>query len=112
MTPSLQLKTFKQPVAGKDYIPVTGKIIEEDDLLAGIEAVSDGWLTAGRFSNAFEKEFAAYFGAPRALLVNSGSSANLAAFNRANVRPVVAACMDVHPFIAETANPSAGLALR
>ncbi|MVN21017.1 lipopolysaccharide biosynthesis protein RfbH [Mucilaginibacter arboris] len=65
---------------GKDYIPVTGKIIEEDDLLLGMQAVADGWLTAGRFCNQFEKEFAAYFNRPKALLVNSGSSANLVAF--------------------------------
>ena len=65
---------------GKDYIPVTGKIIEEDDLLLGIEAMADGWLTAGRFANQFEKEFAAYFKASKSLLVNSGSSANLIAF--------------------------------
>ncbi|MGI4749977.1 MAG: lipopolysaccharide biosynthesis protein RfbH [Janthinobacterium lividum] len=65
---------------GKDYIPVTGKLIEEDDLLLGMEAMADGWLTAGRFANQFEKEFAAYFDAPKCLLVNSGSSANLVAF--------------------------------
>lgn len=65
---------------GKDYIPVTGKVIEEDDLLLGIEAMADGWLTAGRFANQFEKEFAAYFNTSKCLLVNSGSSANLIAF--------------------------------
>jgi CDP-6-deoxy-D-xylo-4-hexulose-3-dehydrase len=74
------LKTSGKIEAGKDYIPVTGKIIEEDDLLMGMEAVADGWLTAGRFVNQFEKEFAAYFTAPKCLLVNSGSSANLVAF--------------------------------
>lgn len=76
----VQLKTFTPSIPGVNYIPVTGKIIEEDDLLLGIEAVADGWLTAGRFSNQFEKEFAEYFNAPKALLVNSGSSANLVAF--------------------------------
>ncbi|MRX48653.1 lipopolysaccharide biosynthesis protein RfbH [Pedobacter puniceum] len=76
----INLKTFRTPVAGKDYIPVTGKIIEEDDLLLCMESVADGWLTAGRFSNQFEYEFAKYFNAPKALLVNSGSSANLVAF--------------------------------
>lgn len=80
MNIELNLKTFKQSVPGVDYIPVTGKVIEEDDLMLGIEAVSDGWLTAGRFANEFEKEFAAYFRAPKCLLVNSGSSANLVAF--------------------------------
>jgi CDP-6-deoxy-D-xylo-4-hexulose-3-dehydrase len=76
----LRLKTFKPVIAGESYIPVTGKIIEEDDLLLGIEAVADGWLTAGRFSNMLESEFAAYFGAAKSLIVNSGSSANLVAF--------------------------------
>ena len=75
-----RLKTFKKSIAGTDYIPVTGKVIEEDDLLLGMEAVADGWLTAGRFANQFEYEFAKYFGVTKSLLVNSGSSANLVAF--------------------------------
>jgi CDP-6-deoxy-D-xylo-4-hexulose-3-dehydrase len=75
-----QLKTFKPIVAGQNYIPVTGKIIEEDDLLLCMESVADGWLTAGRFANQFEYSFAAYFNAKKSLLVNSGSSANLVAF--------------------------------
>jgi CDP-6-deoxy-D-xylo-4-hexulose-3-dehydrase len=74
------LKTFKRPIPGIDYIPVTGKVIEEDDLMLCMESVADGWLTAGRFAVEFESEFAKYFNAPKALLVNSGSSANLVAF--------------------------------
>jgi CDP-6-deoxy-D-xylo-4-hexulose-3-dehydrase len=66
--------------AGEDYIPVTGKVLDEEDILMGVDAALDGWLTAGRFANKFEEDFAAYFGAHRALLVNSGSSANLVAF--------------------------------
>ena len=66
--------------AGKDYIPVTGKVIDAEDVLMGIEATMDAWLTAGRFSAKFEKDFAAYMGARYAFLVNSGSSANLLAF--------------------------------
>jgi len=65
---------------GQDYIPVTGKVIDEDDLLYGIEAVMDGWLTAGRFADEFERSIARYFGSRFSLLVNSGSSANLLAF--------------------------------
>ncbi|MEX8546840.1 MAG: lipopolysaccharide biosynthesis protein RfbH [Mucilaginibacter sp.] len=75
-----ELKTTKISEPGKDYIPVTGKIIEEDDLLLGMEAVADGWLTAGRFANQFESNFTSYFKAVKTLLVNSGSSANLVAF--------------------------------
>lgn len=80
MNIDLNLNTFKKPIAGVNYIPVTGKVIEEDDLMLCMESVADGWLTAGRFSNQFEYEFAKYFNAPKALLVNSGSSANLVAF--------------------------------
>src|SRR5215213_4195687 len=65
---------------GKDYIPVTGKVLDEDDLLAGVDAVLDGWLTTGRYGAAFEKELARYFGSRFSVLVNSGSSANLVAF--------------------------------
>ena len=77
---NFELKTTKISEPGKDYIPVTGKIIEEDDLLLGMEAVADGWLTAGRFANQFESDFTSYFKAIKTLLVNSGSSANLVAF--------------------------------
>lgn len=76
----LKLNVFKEIEAGADYIPVSGKVISEADLMAGIEAVADGFLTAGRFSDQMEKELASYFGVKKALLVNSGSSANLLAF--------------------------------
>lgn len=72
--------TEKTIIAGKNYIPVTGKVLDREDILMGVEASLDGWLTAGRFANQFEHEFKEYFGAARALLVNSGSSANLVAF--------------------------------
>jgi CDP-4-dehydro-6-deoxyglucose reductase, E1 len=73
-------KTTRNIIAGQDYIPVTGKILDEEDILMGVDAALDGWLTAGRFANEFEQDFANYFNAPKALLVNSGSSANLVAF--------------------------------
>lgn len=72
--------TQKTIIAGTNYIPVTGKVLDEEDIMAGVDAALDGWLTAGRFANQFEYDFAKYFNAPKALLVNSGSSANLVAF--------------------------------
>ena len=65
---------------GTDYIPVTGKVLDEEDLLWGVDAVMDGWLTTGRFGPKFERKFARWFGSKSSLLVNSGSSANLVAF--------------------------------
>jgi CDP-6-deoxy-D-xylo-4-hexulose-3-dehydrase len=73
-------KTIQTIIAGENYIPVTGKVLDEEDILMGVDAALDGWLTAGRFANKFEYDFAQYFGAHKALLVNSGSSANLVAF--------------------------------
>jgi CDP-6-deoxy-D-xylo-4-hexulose-3-dehydrase len=72
--------TKKTIIPGENYIPVTGKVLDEEDILMGVDAALDGWLTAGRFANQFEANFAAYFNAPKCLLVNSGSSANLVAF--------------------------------
>lgn len=67
-------------VPGQDYIPVTGKILDEEDILYGVDATLDGWLTTGRYAQQFERKFAQYFGSRFSLLVNSGSSANLVAF--------------------------------
>jgi CDP-6-deoxy-D-xylo-4-hexulose-3-dehydrase len=67
-------------VPGDNYIPVTGKVLDAEDLLLGVDSVLDGWLTTGRFGEAFEKDFAKWFGSRSSLLVNSGSSANLVAF--------------------------------
>jgi CDP-6-deoxy-D-xylo-4-hexulose-3-dehydrase len=74
-------KNIKQSIEpGKDYIPVTGKVLDADDILHGVDATLDAWLTTGRYAKDFEKEFAAYFGSKASVLVNSGSSANLVAF--------------------------------
>lgn len=75
-----QKNANKVIVPGQDYIPVTGKVLDEEDILMGVDAVLDGWLTAGRFAKEFETKLAQYFGSRFALLVNSGSSANLCAF--------------------------------
>jgi CDP-6-deoxy-D-xylo-4-hexulose-3-dehydrase len=70
----------KTIISGRDYIPVTGKILDEDDILMGVDSMLDAWLTAGRYSEEFEKKLARYMGSRFSFLVNSGSSANLLAF--------------------------------
>jgi CDP-6-deoxy-D-xylo-4-hexulose-3-dehydrase len=67
-------------VPGKTYIPVTTKILDEEDLDQLIHASLDLWLTAGRFAREFEEEIPKFFNRKASgLLVNSGSSANLVA---------------------------------
>lgn len=80
LLPIAQKNATRIITPGADYIPVTGKVLDADDLLAGVDAVLDGWLTTGRFAANFERDFARYFGSRFSLLVNSGSSANLLAF--------------------------------
>lgn len=70
----------KEIIPGKDYIPVTGKVIDSSDLLYGVDATLDGWLTTGRYAKQFESDLAEYIGCKKSILVNSGSSANLTAF--------------------------------
>ena len=72
---------FKPITPGVDYIPPTGKVVDAHDILLGVDAVLDGWLTTGRYAKEFERKFAKFFGSKTSLLVNSGSSANLVAFN-------------------------------
>lgn len=67
--------------APKTYIPASGKSIGAEELCNMIEASLDMWLTAGRFNDAFEKEFAEKLGVKYALTCNSGSSANLLALS-------------------------------
>ena len=77
---------FKEPVESKvnfkpgDYISYASRIYDEKEMQILTDAVLDFWLTTGRFSDLFEKEFAGWLGVKYAHLVNSGSSANLIAF--------------------------------
>jgi CDP-6-deoxy-D-xylo-4-hexulose-3-dehydrase len=66
-------------VRGHSLVPVSGKVLTADDYVALVESSLDGWLTAGRFHDSFERALAKYVGVRNALFVNSGSSANLVA---------------------------------
>lgn len=68
-------------IPGKSAVPVSGKVLDADDLVALVDSSLDGWLTAGRFTRDFERELAKFVGARSALFVNSGSSANLVALS-------------------------------
>ena len=68
-------------IAGTTLVPPSGKLLGEDELQNMVAASLDGWLTTGRFNAEFEKKLAAFLGVKYCLSVNSGSSANLVAFN-------------------------------
>ena len=68
-------------VPGVSAVPPSGKLLDSEELRLMVEASLDGWLTAGRFNNEFEKRLASYLGVKHVMTVNSGSSANLVAFS-------------------------------
>ena len=66
---------------GVTPVPPSGKVLDAAELTLMVEAALDGWLTTGRFNEAFERRLAEFIGVRHLLTVNSGSSANLVAFN-------------------------------
>jgi CDP-4-dehydro-6-deoxyglucose reductase, E1 len=68
-------------IPGKTQIPVTGKVFGEQEIYAATMAAAEFWLTSGHYSQSFEKSIAKLVGMRHALMVNSGSSANLLAIS-------------------------------
>lgn len=75
-----QFKTPQKEFSPGDRICYASRVFDEKEMCSLTDAMLDFWLTTGRFSAQFEKEFAAWLGVKYAHLVNSGSSANLLAF--------------------------------
>ena len=71
----------KEFAPGQSPVPCAGRVFDGDELVHLVDSSLDFWLTTGRFAEQFEREFAAKFGTRHALLVNSGSSANLVALS-------------------------------
>jgi len=71
----------KEFIPGTTIVPPSGKLIGSEELKNMVDASLDGWLTAGRFNELFEKKLASFLGVKYAITVNSGSSANLVAFS-------------------------------
>lgn len=66
-------------IPGSTMVPVSGRVFDEEEIESLVESSLDFWLTTGRFAEQFEREFARFVGVREAILVNSGSSANLLA---------------------------------
>ena len=68
-------------VPGESSVPVSGKVLDDNELRLMVDSSLDGWLTSGRFNEDFEKKLANFLGVKYLLTTNSGSSANLLAFS-------------------------------
>ena len=75
-----QFKAQQKEFSPGDRVCYASRVFDEKEMCSLTDAMLDFWLTTGRFSAQFEKEFAAWLGVKYAHLVNSGSSANLLAF--------------------------------
>lgn len=72
--------SFKSFDKNLDPVPVSGKVLDYEDLQNLVDSSLDGWLTTGHFNLKFEKEILKFLDAKISITVNSGSSANLVAF--------------------------------
>ncbi len=66
-------------IPGKSTVHYGGRIYDQRELINLVDASLEFWLTAGRYTQSFEKRMADFIGVKYCLLVNSGSSANLLA---------------------------------
>lgn len=66
-------------VPGNTPVPPSGKVLGAEEFVNLVDASLDGWLTTGRFNDAFEQKLASYLAVNHVLTCNSGSSANLLA---------------------------------
>lgn len=68
-------------IPGKSRVNYAGRVFDEKELCNLVDSSLEFWLTYGRYSRDFEAKLADYLDVRFALLVNSGSSANLLAFS-------------------------------
>ena len=69
----------KAPYQPGGRINYAGRVYDGQELYNMVDAALDFWLTAGRYTEQFERGLADYLGVPFCSMVNSGSSANLLA---------------------------------
>lgn len=63
-----------------DWVNYAGRVYDEQEMMLLVESCLDFWLTAGKYVDEFEREFAKFLGVKYCSLTQSGSSANLLAF--------------------------------
>ncbi len=69
---------------GEDWIYYTKSVYGQEEIQAVVKALNEDWLGNGKYTIEFEKRVAEIFGKKYGLFVNSGSAANLLAFELLN----------------------------
>ncbi len=71
---------IQKPFKEGQYIPYASRVYDREEMANLVDSALEFWLTSGKYTDEFEKNFADYLGVKYCALVNSGSSANLLAF--------------------------------
>ena len=74
-------KYGQKEYAEKKMAPVSGKVINSNEIVSAVDSCLDGWFTAGRYNKKFEKSMSKFLDIKYFLTCNSGSSANLLAIS-------------------------------
>ena len=74
-------------VHGKTRIPLNVPTYGAPEVIEALDSLMSTWVTMGKKVKAFETMFAEYIGVKHAVMVNSGSSANLLALSALGLRP-------------------------
>ena len=70
----------KEPFSEGKRVPYASRVYDKDEMVNLVDSALDFWLTAGRYTDEFEKRLSDYLNVRHCNFVNSGSSANLLAF--------------------------------
>jgi len=71
------ISSKKEWIPGIDWISYAGSFMDENEYIAAVECLLDGWFALGENGIKFERKFKFHIGKNYGLLTNSGSSANL-----------------------------------
>ena len=85
-------------------VPFFKPSIGDEEKNAVLEVMSSGWLTTGKVTHEFEKEFADYVGSKHALAVNSNTSGMILAMEACGVKEGKAVITTPYPFVSTAAS--------
>ena len=73
--------SIEEFIPGKTKITLAAPSYDSDEVLDVLDSLLSTWLTMGEKVNSFEEKFCEYIDSKNAIMVNSGSSANLLALS-------------------------------
>ena len=85
-------------------VPFFRPSFDEEEKRAVCDVIDSGWLTTGKVTHDFEREFASFTGARHALAVNSNTSGMILAMEACGVKPGKAVITTPYTFVSTAAS--------